>query len=109
MAVCLPSIPPLLWGPGRLHQRLSLLSKNRFPSQMASLWILPEHLVPPTAHSREEGCVVLAEEQSSGFQQTWEESPLGSLLAELPFPKIRKMSIAKGPLAHSRHSINATS
>lgn len=47
--------PPLLWGPCRLHRRPSLLSKNRFPSQMAHRWILPEHLVPPTAHSREEG------------------------------------------------------
>lgn len=76
---------------------------------MASLRILPEHLAPPTAHSREQGCVVLAEEQSSGFQQTWEESPLGSLLAELPFPKICKTGIAKGPLAHSRPSVNASS
>lgn len=59
LALCLPSIPPLLQGAGRLRHRLSLLSKNRFPSQMASLSILPEHLVPPTAHSREQGCVVL--------------------------------------------------
>lgn len=65
---------------------------------MVSLWNLPEHLVPPTAHSREEGGVVFAEEQSAGFQRTWEECPLGSLLAEPPFPKISKAGIAKGPL-----------
>lgn len=53
--------------------------------------------------------MVLAEEQSSGFLQPWEESPLGSLLAERPFPKICKTGIAEGPLAHSRHSINASS
>lgn len=101
MAATPPDVPPLPLEFGWLHHRLSLLSKNRFPSQMASLWILPEHLVPPTAHSREEGSVVLAGEQSSGFQQTWGESPLGSLLAELPLPKICKTEIAKGPLAHS--------
>lgn len=79
MAACPLHVPLLPLGVGRLHYRLSLLSKNRFPSQMASLWILPEHLVPPTAHSWEERGVVLAEEQSAGFQQTWKESPLGSL------------------------------
>lgn len=79
---------------------------------MVSLWNLPEHLVPPTAHSREEGGVVLAEMQSAGFQQTWKEYPLSSLLAVPPFPKIskkKKTGIAKGHLAHSRRSINATS
>lgn len=65
---------------------------------MVSLWNLPEHLVPPTAHSREEGGVVLAEEQSAGFQQTWEECPLGSLLAETPFPKIYKTGICQRAL-----------
>lgn len=87
LAACPPHVPPQPLGGGQLHHWLSLLSKNRFPSQMASFWILPEHLVPPTAHSREEGGVVLVEEQSAGFQQTWEECPLGSLLAEPPFPK----------------------
>lgn len=64
---------------------------------MVSLPNLPEHLVPPTAHSREVDGVVLAEEQSAGFQQTWEEYLLSFPLAEPPFPKVCKTDIAKGP------------
>lgn len=82
LAACPPDFPRLLLGVGRFHHRLSLLSKNRFPSQMASLWILPKHLVPPTAHSREEGGMVLMEEQSSG---SWKGSPLSSFPAKPPF------------------------
>ncbi|XP_060238999.1 peroxisomal membrane protein 4 isoform X2 [Meriones unguiculatus] len=80
---------------GETHQMHSFLAafiggillfgeNNNINSQMASLWILPEHLLPPTAHSREEGVLVPTERNRACLQQLWEEPSFTPLLAEPP-------------------------
>lgn len=93
-----PMSPHCCWGLGRHLTPLSLFPKNRFPSQMASLWILPRHLVSPTAHSRREAVWSPCRTRAPAPGRSSHSAPL---LAQPPCLQDLKPGLPE-PLAHSR-------